>query len=646
MIRVLFTLLACLLISFQAPAQEQGPPKNNDHFEQTLRELRANPKNTPERNAELDALIKQAQRLQQTRPPSLTGQNTPNAEFGQERITNFDVKIDVQTDGSLEITETIDVIAQGQSIKRGIFRELPRYYKFMGVKLENDYTIRSIERDGESENYSARTMDNAVNWRIGNANIFLSNGPHRFEIKYRINEQVLRHRDDKDTIDKDEVYWNATGTYWEFPIEKASATIIFPEGSNIIEQHAYTGGFRSKGSNYAAEKRANVVGFETTRPLRRKEGLTVAASITPGIIDPMSQERIRELQWIRNGGPILLGLGGLGLLFYYFTMWTRVGRDPQTLPVLPRYGPPKGYSAAAVHHLHHKGFRKMTALTATVMSLSIKGVLDIHATKKKTTLTPMLAKRDTAGLLKDERKLLDDLFGDSGKKIVMDKNTDTVFYYKITKFIRYIAKRYGRDYHRSNAGWGLLGMAISLAIIIVVLNQPVSKNGPLFLLILAAIAGMNILFFILLRAPTKKGARINAEIEGFKLYLEMAEKDRINTANPLGDGPPMMTVELYERFMPYAVALGVEKPWTKQFENTLPLEAKNYEPSYAHGSMIKSGSGGAPWKMSDALATAMTAGVAAAAPVSQSSSSGGFSSGSSGGGSSGGGGGGGGGGGW
>ena len=80
--------------------------------------------------------------------------------------------------------------------------------------------------------------------------------------------------------------------------------------------------------------------------------------------------------------------------------------------------------------------------------------------------------------------------------------------------------------------------------------------------------------------------------------------------------------------------------------DVIEFEAKNYEPSYAHGSMIKSGSGGAPWKMSDALATAMTAGVAAAAPVSQSSSSGGFSSGSSGGGSSGGGGGGGGGGGW
>ena len=206
-------------------------------------------------------------------------------------------------------------------------------------------------------------------------------------------------------------------------------------------------------------------------------------------------------------------------------------------------------------------------------------------------------------------------------------------------------KKYARDYHRSNAVWGVLGMAASIILVLFVRAQPVSQNGPIFLGILIAIAVMNILFLILLRAPTKKGAKVSAEIDGFKLYLETAETDRINTANPLGETPPAMSVELYERFMPYAVALGVEKPWTKQFETTLPQAARDYQPSYAHGPLINA-KGGSPFKMSDALAGALTAGVAAAAPVSQSSRSGGFSSGSGGGGSSGGGGGGGGGGGW
>jgi len=433
--------------------------------------------------------------------------------WAQERITNYDVQIEVETNGGLIITETIDVISEGREIRRGIFREMPRYYEFEGVKLENNYDLIHIKRDGKIDNVSTIKDGNALTWRIGSASIFLDNGPHSYEIKYRLNEQVRRHGD------KDEVYWNATGSYWNFPIEKASATIIFPKGAEIIEQRAYTGGFNTTGSNYAAEKNANVVGFETTRTLRRKEGLTVAASIKPGIIAPMSQARIRELQWIRTGGPILLGLGGIGLFLYYITMWTRVGRDPVKPPVFPRYEPPIGYSPAAVHYIHNKGFKKMDALTSTLMSLSMKDVLDIHATKKKTTLTSMLANRDSAELLNDERYLLDLFYGNRDGRIVMDKKTDTSFYRKVTKFTRYISRNYGRDYHRSNAGWGLLGMAISIAIIIFVMNQPVSTNGPVFLAILAAIAFMNILFFILLRAPTRRGAQVSSEIDGFKLYL-------------------------------------------------------------------------------------------------------------------------------
>jgi len=247
--------------------------------------------------------------------------------WAQERITNFDVKIEVETSGGLIVTETIDVISEGREIRRGIFREMPRYYKFEGVKLENDYDLIHVKRDGKSDGIFTSKEGNAITWRIGSSTIFLENGPHRYEIKYRINEQVRRHGD------KDEVYWNATGVHSNFPIEKASATIVFPEGAEIIEQKAYTGGLNSTGSNYVAEKQANVVGFETTRILRRKEGLTVAASIKSGIIDPMSQERIRELEWIRKGGPILLGLGGIGLFLYYITMWSRVGRDPVKPPV-------------------------------------------------------------------------------------------------------------------------------------------------------------------------------------------------------------------------------------------------------------------------------------------------------------------------
>ena len=288
--------------------------------------------------------------------------------WAQEHIRSFDVTIEVDKSGELLITEEITIQDGPDQSRRGIFRELYKSYEFMGVKQNYDYKLISIMRDGQLENYSRQTNDNAILWRIGNRDIYLPNGTHNYEIKYRVSDQTRRHLKNG-KAEKDEIYWNATGTFWPYPIEKATATIIFPQEAEIIEHYAYTGKRGVEGTNYAAEKRRNVIGFETTQRLRSNEGLSVAASIKPGIIAPMSDKRIRELNWIRKGGPALLGFGGLALLLYYMTMWGRVGRDPQKPPVFARYEPPKNYSAAAVHHIHHKGFRKMDALTATLMSL-------------------------------------------------------------------------------------------------------------------------------------------------------------------------------------------------------------------------------------------------------------------------------------
>ena len=569
----------------------------------------------------------------------------------QERISFYDVSIDVAQSGDLLITETLDVIVEGQKIRRGIFRELPLKFSFEGVELDYNYELISIKRNGSAEPYSVSREGNGETWRIGNANARLKHGPHKYEITYRVPDQIRRHRNKADSQSaRDEIYWNAIGQYWNFPITKARIGVTFPSGARIIDSAAY---MRQKGSadkGYISQIRGSSAVFETTRPLSAREGVTVSVSLAPGLIAPMSAARQKQLGWIKRGGPILLGGGGLALLLYYMSMWTRIGRDPQKGPVFARYEPPqdsKGvpYSAAAMHHIHHKRLVKTDALTATLMSLSMKDIIDIKAEKKTTTLTSTLSNRDTANWLKDEQYLYNLLLGDKGDVLTFTKKSNTSLFRRITRFQQYIMKQYGQNFYRSNAGWGLLGIGASLALVIFVNSQPIAKNGPVFLGLLGAILAMNILFFFLLRAPTKIGAKVMAEIEGFKLYLETAEADRINTANPLGESAPAMTEELYERFMPYAVALGVEKPWTKQFETSMPQAAREYKPSYASGPLI-SANGGNPFKMSGALAGALTAGVAAAAPISQSSSSGGFSSGSGGGGFSGGGGGGGGGGGW
>jgi uncharacterized membrane protein len=158
---------------------------------------------------------------------------------------------------------------------------------------------------------------------------------------------------------------------------------------------------------------------------------------------------------------------------------------------------------------------------------------------------------------------------------------------------------------------------------------------------LATIAGIfmiNVLFFFLLGAPTPLGRKMMDGIAGLKTYINLAEKDRMNLA-----GAPAMSPQHFETMLPYAVALGLEKPWSNAFQAWLAsaagaATAASYSPHWYRGGNFSSNSIG---KTMAGLPASIGKSMTNAMPAPKSSSSG-----FSGGGSSGGGGGGGGGGGW
>src|SRR5207248_4435479 len=145
------------------------------------------------------------------------------------------------------------------------------------------------------------------------------------------------------------------------------------------------------------------------------------------------------------------------------------------------------------------------------------------------------------------------------------------------------------------------------------------------------------IFYHLLKHPTLLGGKIDDEIAGFKLFLVTAEKDRLEALNP-----PNVTPEVFEKFLPYAIALDCENQWSRKFEaeavaaGIAPDARGNYySPGwYSGASFDRLGSAG----FADSLGASMAAAAASAAVAP--------GAGSGGGGSAGGGGGGGGGGGW
>ena len=156
-------------------------------------------------------------------------------------------------------------------------------------------------------------------------------------------------------------------------------------------------------------------------------------------------------------------------------------------------------------------------------------------------------------------------------------------------------------------------------------------TSPLQSLLFASLGALNVLFFFLLKRPTLAGRSIMDEIEGFRMYLSVAEEERLNLLNP-----PDKTPELFEKYLPYALALDVENEWGEKFTAILAAtsttaDEHGYRPRWYRGSAWRPGHTGA---FSNSLGTSLGSTVASSvrAPGSSSGSGGGGSSGGGGGG--------------
>ena len=142
-------------------------------------------------------------------------------------------------------------------------------------------------------------------------------------------------------------------------------------------------------------------------------------------------------------------------------------------------------------------------------------------------------------------------------------------------------------------------------------------------------------FAVIMKRPTLRGRQVLDEMVGFKDYLEVAEKDEMNLRNP-----PEKTPQLFEAFLPFALALGVEQQWAEKFAGVLGAirgrDGRGYQPDWYSGSWDSSRMSSNIGLVSSELGSAISSSVTPP----------GSSSGGGGGGFSGGGGGGGGGGGW
>ena len=623
----------------------------------------------------------------------LAGAMAPAA--AQERILLFVSDVRVETNGDLQVTETIRVRAEGRDIRRGILRDFPTtYVRNDGTRVDVAFDVRSVERDGASEPFATERLGNGVRLRIGRADTTLNTGTHTYVITYRTTRQVGFFPS------FDELYWNATGTGWTFAIDVAEARIRLPDGVAFRQSAVYTGpqGANGKDATVVEQAPGRIV-FRTTKPLPPGNGLTVAAAWPKGIVTEPDRAQLMTW-WLHDNLPLAVaGLSVILLLGYYVVAWLVVGRDPRRGTVIPLFAAPNGMSAAAVRYVSRMEFDNRT-FAAAILDLAVHRHLKMTDSGMATRL-----KHQQGGSLVPpaERAMESKLFDGSNTLELAQSNHVRIGAAK-EALQGGLAAAYRGSLFSPNTGWsvgGVVGWVILIAA--VAISVFVARNsefaggflvGVIFaglatmlgtgflragwrgeiglarlvfsMLFTVAFAGAGIaiiiaatpswvealpglapvamapivaLAFPWLKAPTRDGRAVMDQIEGLKLYLGTAEEERLEYLTP-----PEKTPELFERFLPYAIALGVENTWAARFADVLAAAA-------AAGAVAAWYSGQRDWTndpggFADRLGSQLSETIAAASTAPGSSGGSSSSSGSDGGGSSGGGGGGGGGSGW
>ena len=572
----------------------------------------------------------------------------PTAAHAEERITRYSSDVLIQKDGALDVTETIEVNAEGISIRHGIFRDFPTTRRVMGQPGSHvGFKVLEVRRDRDAEPFAIEGIKGGVRVRVGSADSEVAPGVHRYVIHYRTTRQIGHFEE------FDELYWNVTGNGWAFPIDRAEVTITLPSPTRFTRRASYTGPAGATGSMArVVGENGNSISFATTAPLAPYEGMTVSVGWPKGIIDPPSASS-RALAEIGEWLPWLLASGGLvWLLAYYASTWLRIGRDPRKGTIVPLFSPPDALSPAALRYILKRSFDNRT-VAAALVALGVKGKVRLveedggffGSDKKRVDKV----NEDTTGLPQEEARLFHGLFiGDDS--VTLEQENHALFSTARDDAEKALKAQFGERYYRPNLGPSAMGcvrfvgLAIALLVAIVLIGMLVdgvgpitafqlSSKAPMFLLILAI--PVVVFAFFLLGAPTREGRAMMDRIEGFKHYLSVTEAERFDRMQA-----PEETLTLFEKYLPYAIALGVETRWADRFQSQ--IAAAMASPA-AQGTAMGWYSGhSSPWD--DIGGFTSSIGDSLASSIGSASSS--PSSGSGGSGSSGGGGGGGGGGGW
>ena len=490
-------------------------------------------------------------------------------------VEDFHADVHVRRSGVVEVVETLKVRFEGSY--NGIFRTIPIEYR---TRANLNYTlgleVLSVEDEaGQGLRYETsreRHYRKIKVWVPG-----ASDAVRTVVIRYRVDNALRFFQEDDQAWD--ELYWNVTGDEWPVPIERASVSVRLPAQVTGVRARGFTGGYGSTEESVEVGISDHVVNVRSMRGLGIHEGLTVAIAWDSFITQPAGEYLIRRptlwdriLRFFRSNWPLLIPVV---VLFAMHRIWSRHGRDPQRRTIAPMYEPPPGLTPSEVGTLvdNRTDLRDVTAI---LVDLAVRGYLIIEETEEDKFLGLIKERdyvlelkkggEDISGLKSHERKMLRAVFGSpkAGDRVHMS-DLENEFYKDLPGIKdRIFSELMELKYYRSRPDRVLglwVGIAVATGLLVGgggVLIAARFGMAPLTTVLAGVLTGAIVLGFgIFMPARTIAGTRALEAALGFEEFLQRVESDRFKK---MITGP-----EMFERYLPYAMALAVEKKWAAAF---------------------------------------------------------------------------------
>jgi hypothetical protein len=480
------------------------------------------------------------------------------------RITDFKDTISISPDGTALVSEKITLAFAGEW--HGIHRTIPVEYP--GSQGTN-YTLFLDILSVTDENGNKLKYDSSKSGAYRDLKIYIPGAVDTtrvVNIDYSVRNGVRFFDSNNDNYA--EFYWNVTGNDWPVPIDHTSAFVTLPENAaGGLRAQAFTGIYGSKQSEATAEVKGADVLVETTQPLPMRGGLTIDIYIPQGVLKAPSA--LTKLAWFLGSNPILfLPLLTLAVMF---TLWYSVGRDPDPgVSVAPQYEPPKGISPAEAGTLIDDTIHPRD-ITSTIVDLAVRGYIKIEEKvdtflvfHHKDYLFHLLKPREQWGpdLTPHERVMLENIFlGGAETRLSSLKNR----FYTVIPVVRQDIMSelkskgiYTLDPESANGYSIAAGVAIAIGVVAVQVMGWMNLFYSVPLVIGSVLVSALIwwLFARQMTAKTVSGARITIAVLGFQEFMNRVDADRIKRMPP----------DTFEKFLPYAMALGVEHHWAQAFD--------------------------------------------------------------------------------